>query len=212
VPVRSSAAASKRPKSKRTRASSFDDPSFVKALAHPMRVSILARLQERRATPRELAEWLDASLGVVSYHVRTLHNLGLIDLVATTQVRGAIAHHYRAKERPRISDEAWAAASPIAKQAAVAATLATIAEYANASAASGGLEREDAKMSRGRLRLDAKGWEKASEACAKLVARLAEIEASAQKRLANSPHSEDASDAALVLMLFEGARAPESSD
>jgi DNA-binding transcriptional ArsR family regulator len=126
VPGPSSAAAYRPVKTDDTRASSFDDPRFVKALAHPMRVSILARLQERRATPRELSEWLDASLGVVSYHVRTLHNLGLIELVATTQVRGAIAHHYRAKERPRISDEAWAAASPVAKQAAVAATLATI--------------------------------------------------------------------------------------
>jgi DNA-binding transcriptional ArsR family regulator len=192
--------------------SSIEDPRFVKALAHPMRVSILARLQERRATPRELAEWLDASLGVVSYHVRTLHTLGVIELVATTQVRGAIAHHYRAKERPRISDEAWAAASPIAKQAAVAATLATIAEYTDASLATGGLEREDAKLARGRLRLDAKGWEKASEACLKLLARLAEIEAAAAKRLENNPHAEGFSDAALVLMLFEGLRAPESAD
>ena len=199
-------------KTDQSRASSFDDPRFVKALAHPMRVSILARLQERRATPRELAEWLDASLGVVSYPVRTLHNLGLIELVATTQVRGAIAHHYRAKERPRISDEAWEAASPIAKQAAIAATLATIAEYANASVATGGLERGEATFSRGRLRLDDKGWEKASEAYRKLVARLGEIEASAQKRLAENPHAEDASDASLVLMLFEGLRPPESAD
>jgi DNA-binding transcriptional ArsR family regulator len=212
VPGRSSAAASKRAGSERTSQSSFNDPRFVKALAHPLRVSILARLQERRATPRELAEWLDASLGVVSYHVRTLHNLGVIELVATTQVRGAIAHHYRAKERPRIPDEAWAAASPIAKQAAVAASLATIAEYANASAAAGGLEREDAKLNRGRLRLDAKGWEKASEAYLKLLVRLGEIEGSAQKRIAKDPHAEGVSDAALVLMLFEGMRGSDAAD
>ncbi len=174
-----------------------------------MRVSILARLQERRSTPRELAESLDASLGVVSYHVRTLHKLGVIELVATTQVRGAIAHHYRAKERPRISDEAWAAASPVAKQAAISATLATIAEYAKASAAAGGLERDDASVSRGGLRLDAKGWEKASAACVRLVGRLAEIEASAEKRLAKDPHADGASDAAVVIMLFEALRATE---
>jgi DNA-binding transcriptional ArsR family regulator len=196
----------------RKRASSFDDPRFVKALAHPMRVSILARLQERRATPRELAGWLDASLGVVSYHVRTLHKLGLIELVATTQVRGAIAHHYRAKERPRVSDEAWAAASPVAKQAAVTAALATIAEYANASAATGGLERADASFSRGRLRLDAKGWERASAACVRFVARLAEIEASAEKRLEKNPHAEGFSDAAVVVMLFEALRSNDSAD
>jgi len=197
---------------RRKPASSFDDPGYVKALAHPMRVSIIARLQERRATPRELAEWLDASLGVVSYHVRTLHKLGLIELVGTTQVRGAIAHHYRAKERPRISDEAWAAASPVAKQAAVAATLATIREYANASQAAGGFERDGTGISRGRVQLDAKGWESAAAACVRLVGRLVEIEAAAEKRLAKNPHADGVADASVVIMLFEALRASERAD
>jgi DNA-binding transcriptional ArsR family regulator len=191
----------------RTPASSFDEPSFVKALAHPMRVSILARLQEGRATPRELAESLDASLGVVSYHVRTLHKLGVIELVATTQVRGAIAHHYRAKERPRFSDESWAAASPVVKQAAVAATLATIAEYASTSDKAGGFEREEAMLTRGRLRLDAKGWQDAAAACARLVNRLAAIEESASKRLEKDPHADGFADATVAIMLFEALRA-----
>jgi DNA-binding transcriptional ArsR family regulator len=192
---------------RREPASSFDEPGFVKALAHPMRVSILARLQEGRATPRELAESLDASLGVVSYHVRTLHNLGVIELVATTQVRGAIAHHYRAKERPRFSDESWAAASPVVKQAAVAATLATISEYANASQGAGGFERDEAMLTRGRLRLDAKGWEDAAAACVRLVKRLVEIEESAGKRLERDPHADGFSDATVAIMLFEALRA-----
>jgi DNA-binding transcriptional ArsR family regulator len=197
---------------RREPASSFDEPGFVKALAHPMRVSILARLQERRATPRELAESMDASLGVVSYHVRTLHKLGVIELVATTQVRGAIAHHYRAKERPRFSDESWAAASPVVKQAAVAATLATVSEYANASAAASGFERDEAALNRGRLRLDAKGWEAAAAACLKLVGRLVEIEAAAQKRLEKNPHAEGFTDATVVIMLFEALRRARPAD
>jgi DNA-binding transcriptional ArsR family regulator len=191
-------------------ASSFDEPSLVKALAHPMRVSILARLQERRATPRELAGWLGASLGAVSYHVRTLHKLGMIELVATTHVRGAIAHHYRAKERPRFSDESWAAASPVVKQAAVAATLATISEYTHASADAGGFEREEARLSRGRMRLDEKGWKAAAEACVKLVGRLVEIEAAAAGRMAKSPHADDVSDGTVVIMLFEALKRAEA--
>jgi DNA-binding transcriptional ArsR family regulator len=191
-------------------ASSFDEPSLVKALAHPMRVSILARLQERRATPRELAGWLGASLGGVSYHVRTLHKLGMIELVATTQVRGAIAHHYRAKERPRFSDESWAAASPVVKQAAVAATLATISEYTHASAGAGGFERDEASVSRGRMRLDEKGWKAAAEACVKLVGRLVEIEAAAAERMAKNPHADRVSDGTVVIMLFEALKRAEA--
>jgi len=87
---------------------SIDDPRYVKALSHPLRVRILALLEERTATPVKLAEVLSATLGTVSYHVRTLHQLGLIELVDETRHRGAVAHHYRAKARPKVTDEAWA--------------------------------------------------------------------------------------------------------
>ena len=88
----------------------MDDPRYVKAMSHPLRVRILALLDERIASPVELAGWLDSSLGTVAYHVRTLERMGLIELVRETRVRGAVEHHYRSKERPRVSDHAWAAA------------------------------------------------------------------------------------------------------
>jgi DNA-binding transcriptional ArsR family regulator len=190
----------------------IDDPRYVKALSHPLRVRILALLQERTASPRELAAWLHASLGTVSYHVRTLHDFGLIELVDTTQVRGAVAHHYRARVRPRVSDEAWATATPIVKQAAVGAALQTVDEYARASAAAGGFDRTEAHLSRTGLRLDSKGWAQAAKAAEKLLGELGRIEEAAAKRLAKDPTPE-ASDAAMVLLLFEAVRLtqPEAS-
>lgn len=187
----------------------IDDPRFVKALSHPLRVRILALLQERTASPRELAEWLDSTLGTVSYHVRTLHDLGLIELVRTSQVRGAIAHHYRAKVRPRVSDEAWASAAPIVKQAAVGAALQTVDEYARASAAAGGFDRGEAHLTRSNLRLDEKGWQAAAKACEKLLTELARVEDAAGKRLARNPRSEEASDAGVVVMLFDAVKLSE---
>ena len=190
----------------------ISDPRYVKALSHPLRVRILALLQERTASPRELAEWLDATLGTVSYHVRTLHDFGLIELVKTTQVRGAIAHHYRARVRPRIDDAAWAAAAPIVKQAAVGAALQTIDDYARASAAAGGFDRAESHLTRTNLRLDAKGWTAAARAAEKLLAELGRIEEAAAKRIAKDPHAEGTSDAALVLLLFEAIRLSEQRD
>jgi DNA-binding transcriptional ArsR family regulator len=190
----------------------IDDPRYVKALSHPLRVRILALLQERTASPRELAEWLDATLGTVSYHVRTLHDFGLIELVRTSQVRGAIAHHYRAKVRPRVSDEAWASAAPIVKQAAVGAALQTVDDYARASAAAGGFDRGEAHLTRTNLRLDDKGWAAAARACEKLVADLAKVEDAASKRLAKDPHAEGASDAAIVVMLFEAIKLTQTNE
>jgi DNA-binding transcriptional ArsR family regulator len=184
----------------------INDPRYVKALSHPLRVRILALLQERTASPRELAEWLDATLGTVSYHVRTLHDFGLIELVRTSQVRGAIAHHYRAKVRPRVSDEAWASAAPIVKQAAVGAALQTVDDYARASAAAGGFDRGEAHLTRTHLRLDQKGWQAAARACEKLLTDLAKVEEAASKRLAKAPHPDGDSGAAVVLMLFEAVK------
>jgi DNA-binding transcriptional ArsR family regulator len=188
----------------------IDDPRYVKALSHPLRVRILALLQERTASPRELAEWLDATLGTVSYHVRTLHDFGLIELVRTSQVRGAIAHHYKSRVRPRVSDEAWASAAPIVKQAAVGAALQTVDDYARASAAAGGFDRGEAHLTRTSLRLDAKGWQAAARACEKLLAELARVEEAASKRLAKDPS--DAADAALVVMLFETVKLTQPED
>jgi DNA-binding transcriptional ArsR family regulator len=82
----------------------IDDPRYVKAMSHPLRVRILALLDERPASPVELSGWLGSTLGTTAYHVRTLERLGLIELVAESRVRGAIEHHYRARERPSVSD------------------------------------------------------------------------------------------------------------
>ena len=40
----------------------IDDPRYVKALSHPLRVRILAMLGERTASPSQLSQWLGATL------------------------------------------------------------------------------------------------------------------------------------------------------
>jgi DNA-binding transcriptional ArsR family regulator len=184
----------------------IDDPRYVKALSHPLRVRILAMLQEREASPVELAEWLGARLGTVAYHVRALHQIDLIELVGETQVRGAVAHHYRAKERPRVSDEAWGEAAPVAKQAAIGAALQTIDEYARASAASGGFDRPDAHLTRTSLRLDGEGWDQVAKACLELLERVQRIEAATAERIAQGAGDEEVVDAGLVVLLFEAVQ------
>jgi DNA-binding transcriptional ArsR family regulator len=182
---------------------SIDDPRYVKALSHPLRVRILAMLEQRTASPVELSDLLQASLGVVSYHVRTLYRLGLIELRKETQRRGAIEHHYRAKPRPTVSDEAWGKATPMAKQALVGATLQQFNEHANASAAAGGFDPADAHITRTTLRLDAKGWQALSKACMKLLSETEKIEQASAKRTEGNPHSEETIDVGLIMLMFE---------
>jgi DNA-binding transcriptional ArsR family regulator len=190
----------------------IDDPRFVKAMSHPLRVRILAMLDERKASPNQLSGWLGATLGTVAYHVRTLEQLGLIELVDETRVRGAVEHHYRARERPNVTAEGWAQAPPIAKQAAVGASLDVIADYARASAAAGGFDREDAQLRRALFRLDAKGFAQLSKACDKLLEQADKIEAAAAERIAKDPHSEEVVEAGLGLMLFDAVRLSGAQD
>jgi len=178
------------------------DPRYVRALGHPLRVRILAIFEERTASAVELARILDADIGVVAYHVRKLHQLGLIELERETRVRGAIQRHYRAYERPRISDDAWEQAPPVAKQAAVDAALQQIYDYGRASNAAGGFDRRDAHITRTALRLDAEGWEKLARSLRRVLAEVAEIEQEVVAR-AESGDGAPLEDVGLVLMQFQ---------
>jgi len=80
---------------------------LVKGLSHPVRTECLTILAERTASPRELSEILNHDLSNVSYHVRVLQELGLIELISEESVRGAVAHYYRAVERPLASATEW---------------------------------------------------------------------------------------------------------
>jgi len=165
-------------------------------------VRILAILEERTASPLELSRILRAELGVVAYHVRTLHRFGLISLERETKVRGATQRHYRARDRPRISNEAWSKAPPIAKQAAIDATLQQINDYARRSNGAGGFDRADAHITRTALRLDREGWERLAEVLLSALREVAEIEEDMTERHVKGEAGE-LEDVGLVMMLFQ---------
>ena len=193
--------------------SDINDPRLIKALAHPLRVRILSVLETRElASPNELADELEVSLGVVSYHVRRLHALGFLELVRRTPRRGAIEHHYRAKARPRVSDDVWAETPGIVKRAMIGATLQQINGYVNAAAAGGGFDRTEAHLSRTVLMLDDEGWKELAGEMARWVEVVERIEAESQARIERSPGGESESTAkrtAAVMMLFESAGVPD---
>ena len=180
----------------------INDPRYVRALGHPLRVRILAILEERTASAVELSRMLHADIGVVAYHVRKLHQLGLIELEKETRVRGAIQRHYRAYERPRISTEAWRDAPPVAKQALIDATLQQIYDYGRASNAAGGFDRADAHITRSALRLDRQAWERLAASLMRVLEDVAEIEQDVRDREAKGEAGE-LEDVGLVMMLFQ---------
>jgi DNA-binding transcriptional ArsR family regulator len=183
--------------------SDISDPRVIKALTHPLRVQILRALEERTASPSELADEIGAPLGNVSYHVRQLHSLGLIKLVKKTPRRGAIEHHYKALVQPPITDEAWAGQPGLVRESVVGSSLGQLGEAVNAAAAGGGFRRPEAQLVREELALDDKGFKDIAKELARSHERVTKIREDAAKRLAKSGGEGRAAN--VVTMLFEAA-------
>lgn len=78
------------------------DIRLAKAMAHPVRARSLQILNERVASPSDIARELELPVANVSYHVNTLLRLQCIEEVETHVVRGAIEHMYRAVRQPLV--------------------------------------------------------------------------------------------------------------
>jgi DNA-binding transcriptional ArsR family regulator len=183
------------------------DPALAKALAHPLRTRILAALEGRTASPSELAEELDAPLGLLSYHIRRLASLGLVKLVKRVPRRGAVEHYYSATTRPRITSTTWGRTPRIVKQATIQAAVEQIGHYVDAAVAAGGFDGAEAHLTRSPVTVDDKGWKALARELDAMLTRIQKIERDSKRRLAAADH-EGEQQATVVLMLFNSPPDP----
>lgn len=135
----------------------YADEQIIKALGHPLRRRILAALDERTASPKELSRTFGEELGVVSYHVRVLRELGMLELTGQQQKRGAIESHYRSRPRPRPSSSSWRTLSPSVRQGAWGRQLQDLMGRLGDAESGGGLQDESSLVRIDTVRLDAEG-------------------------------------------------------
>ena len=144
-------------KKRSTRPSEELDARTVKALAHPLRHRILSRLNEKVASPKELADEFGEPLNRLSYHVRALENLGCIELVSTTPRRGALEHHYRALMRPFFSEHDWISLPASARRSIVDQHLRRIGTDVERAAKAHGFDHDSVHVSWTPMDLDERG-------------------------------------------------------
>jgi DNA-binding transcriptional ArsR family regulator len=161
---------------------------------------MLTVLNQRIASPSELAGELDEPIGNVSYHMRTLADLGMVELVRTEPRRGAVEHYYRAIERPHLPAQDWATLPPSVRRSFSDATGRQVLDDFTSAAKSGGFERDGARLNRLELKLDEKGWAEVGKLLDEVSQRIEKIAAKAKDR-----KPDEQLTAAAVLMLFEGA-------
>lgn len=183
---------------KRETASAVDS-RLAKALAHPLRVQLLAALNEGVASPNELAKRLDEPLTNVSYHVRMLHDLGTIELVETEPRRGALEHYYRAVVRPFFADREWKRLPKNARGSISDAVLQLVWEDASEAIKSGSFDdRENRHLSRTVLQVDDEGWDELNELLVDLIDRAMQIQADSATRASKA--DEETFSVNLVMM------------
>jgi DNA-binding transcriptional ArsR family regulator len=158
------------------------DPRIVRALSHPIRHRVLVALNERVASPKELAAELGEPLGNVSYHTRVLAQLGCIELVSTTQRRGALEHHYRAVMRPYFDDAAWAQIPVSTRRALFDSELDRLWSDVAEAAKAGGFDNPRAHVSWTALDLDEQGFAEVADLLGSVLERALEIQAEAAGR------------------------------
>jgi DNA-binding transcriptional ArsR family regulator len=180
------------------------DQRLVKALAHELREEILTILNERMASPNELAKELEEGLSQVSYHVKVLKDYECITLVKTEPRRGAVEHYYRATSRPFLSDRSWHELPLTAREGLSAGLMQSIVRDAVAALEEGTFDaREDRHLSRTSLTLDEKGWRDLTKAMEGWLARVGKIQQESGTRLSKAGSDAEAISALVAMVGIE---------
>lgn len=156
---------------------------IIKALAHPSRVHALHILNQRTASPKELANEVGTSVGKMAYHVRELHKANYIELVKTVPRRGATEHFYRAIKQAVFSNEEWAQIPEPVRVSIVGMELSATGKLISEAIESGSFERRDNRHhSLHEGMVDEQGWEEAMAVLAEAMEKLSEIQATSTER------------------------------
>jgi DNA-binding transcriptional ArsR family regulator len=178
-----------RPKAKSTKkrhreaASRSVEQRIIKALGHPLRVEILAILNDRMASPNELSKELEEGLSQVSYHIKVLRDFEMIEMVKTEPRRGAVEHYYRACAKVLIPSWMLKLLPKSAQRGVWGNVLADIEQDVAASLETGTFDkRPDLVVGRDPRILDGKAREDAEELAAEFFERYEQLEVDSDRR------------------------------
>jgi DNA-binding transcriptional ArsR family regulator len=183
------------------------DERIVKAISHPIRHRVLVLLNDRVASPNEIANEIGESLGRVSYHVRQLAEVGAIELVRTEPRRGAVEHFYRATARAWFSDTDWAQLPKTTRRGIFGEYLNRIGADVRAAAEGNGFDHLEAHVSYTLLDLDAQGMTDMAELLSETLERALQIQADVAARRIESEDDETLATE-LAMLHFERPAKP----
>ena len=180
----------------------FFDRRLVEALGHPVREHILAVLNERIASAREIGEELGADVSSFYHHVEELEKLGCIERVETKRRRGANEHFFKARDSVFFDDAAWRGLpSTVKSDQALSGLQFLIDDVAAAVKEETFDARDDRHASWTPGFFDEQGWKEAVALMGAAIENLCSIREAAALRLTES--GERGMPATLAMLAFE---------
>jgi hypothetical protein len=180
----------------------FFDRRLVKALCHPVREHILAVLNERIASAREIGEEIGADVSSFYHHVEELEKFGCIERVATKRRRGANEHFFQAKTSLFFDDAAWRKLPGTLKEDQTVSSLQYLFNEVVAALEEGTFNaRENPHASWMPGLFDGQGWNEATALMNQTLDGLMAIREAAALRLAET--GEQGIPATMGLLAFE---------
>lgn len=160
------------------------DQRIVRAMGHPVRLQALVILNERVASPNEIAKELGESVGHVSYHIKVLKECECIELVDTAPRRGAMEHYYRATDRAFVNSDEWGTLPASIRPGISASAIDTTFKDVSEALLKGTFDkRVDRHLSWTPMLLDEQGWKDLQVGLDEMLERVFEIQSESAERL-----------------------------
>lgn len=165
----------------------INQADLVKALNHPVRVKALTILTERVASPTDISEEIGVPLSHVSYHVRVLDELGMIEIVEEEPVRGAVKHFYKSVQRPYLDTAEIEQLSPHVRTSFAMHVFEQLIGDASESLSAGRFDaRPESHFSRTSLLLDEEGFRQVARIQNEALEAILEEQAASAGRMSSS--------------------------
>ena len=131
---------------------------YASAVAHPVRLRLVAALADGPRTLASLTSELDAPEAVVSSHAAALEELDA--LRGDTHDDGTLT--YELRREPIVWDTAWGRLPVPVRRSVAGATVTQMAAMATAAVDRGGFDREDMHLTRTTITVDEARWRELS--------------------------------------------------
>lgn len=163
----------------------FIDKNLVYAISHDVRAHVLAVLNERIASPVEVAREIGVDVNYINYHFEKLEEIEFIEMVRVEPRRGFDEHFYRAKETFFLNTQE-VERLPLSLSTGVSTCLlqSIMGEAIRALDAGTFDSRSDRHLSQSSLLVDEQGWSEASAVLDGALDQVLAIQAQSARRLA----------------------------